>query len=199
MPRHSPTRGFGVLEAWLARARANKADRLMPGELRAGTVVDIGCGVPPLFLERTHFARKIGIDARAEPGTDDVTGMTLFRWNANGTEPLPLPDASADAVTLLAVIEHVEHDRIEHVLSETKRILRASGAVIITTPRPIAAPILRAMAWLNLVSREEIREHKRLIGMTSLIAHMKNAGFSPHGITHGTFECGMNSWLIART
>lgn len=198
MRRHSPTRGFGHLEAWLAHARAKRANALIPEASRGGTIVDIGCGIPPLFLESTPFARKIGIDARVEPGTNDATGITVLRWNANGTESLPLPDASVDVVVLLAVIEHVEHDRIEYLLSEIKRMLRARGALIITTPRPIAAPVLRAMAWLGLVSKEEIREHKRLIGMASLVAHMENAGFSPHGIAHGTFECGMNSWLIAR-
>lgn len=198
MRRHSPTRGFGLLETWLARARARKADALIPNELRGGTVVDIGCGVPPLFLEGTLFARKIGVDARAEPGTNDVTGITVLRWNANDTEPLPLPNAAADVIVLLAVIEHVENDRIEGLLLEIKRLLRARGALIVTTPRPIAAPVLRAMASIGLVSKEEIREHKRLIGTASLVAHMENAGFSPHGIEHGTFECGMNSWIVAR-
>lgn len=196
---HSPTRGFGLLEAWLAHARAKQANALIPEASRGGTVVDIGCGIPPLFLKGTPFAHKIGIDARIEPDTNPATGIRLIHWDANGTAPLPLPDGSADAIVMLAVIEHVQNDRIDDLLSEIKRVLRARGVLIITTPHPIAAPILRAMAWIGLVSREEIKDHKRLIHPTSLVLRMEQCGFPREGIHHGRFEWGMNSWLIALT
>src|SRR5690606_9300954 len=56
------TRGKGRLEAFLARHRAQMANRLIPDELRSGTIVDIGCGSYPYFLSTTDFAHRYGLD-----------------------------------------------------------------------------------------------------------------------------------------
>jgi hypothetical protein len=39
------TRGFGLLEGFLASKRAQMADRLIPGDLRNGKILDICCMV----------------------------------------------------------------------------------------------------------------------------------------------------------
>jgi len=54
------TRGNGLLEGCLARRRCARADALIPDELRAGRILDIGCGRYPLFLRTTAFREKVG-------------------------------------------------------------------------------------------------------------------------------------------
>jgi hypothetical protein len=52
-PNQHFTRGRGLLEPWLAKMRAQRANRLIPAELRAGRILDIGCGSFPYFLSHT--------------------------------------------------------------------------------------------------------------------------------------------------
>ena len=56
------TRGYGLLEGFLAQQRSRVADALIPASLRTGRLLDIGCGAYPLFLAQTSFARKFGLD-----------------------------------------------------------------------------------------------------------------------------------------
>src|SRR5690606_34728965 len=66
------TRGKGRLEAFLARHRAQMANRLIPDELRGGTIVDIGCGSYPYFLSTVDFARRVGLDRFVSAGAPDA-------------------------------------------------------------------------------------------------------------------------------
>ena len=62
LPKERVTRGSGLLETFLARRRAEMANRLIPSISRAGCIADIGCGRHPYFLLNTIFSRKIGLD-----------------------------------------------------------------------------------------------------------------------------------------
>ena len=48
-------------------------------------------------------------------------------------DPLPLPDASVDAVTLCEVIEHFTFDPL-YCLAEVNRVLRHGGVLLVSTP-----------------------------------------------------------------
>ena len=49
------TRGYAILEGWLSKERATKTDEIIPGHLRNGSVLDVGCGSYPYFLTHTNF------------------------------------------------------------------------------------------------------------------------------------------------
>lgn len=61
---------------------------------------------------------------------------------------------------MLAVIEHIEPERLDGIIGEVRRILKSGGLLIITTPASWTDGLLRFMARLHLVSRTEIDEHK---------------------------------------
>ena len=193
MNRGSPTRGFGLLEAWLARARADRADALIPEALRSGSIVDIGCGMPPLFLEKTRFARKIGIDLR---GGEPAGSVETIAFDVR-SGPLPLPDASANAVACLAMIEHVAPADAPFLLREARRILKPGGMLVLTTPTRAAAPLLRILAACHLVSAVEIADHRASYNRASVVSMLSDAGFGSGKIRSGTFEGGMNAWYTA--
>lgn len=222
------TRGKGRLEAFLARHRAQMANRLIPDELRGGTIVDIGCGSYPYFLSTVDFARRIGLDrfvsagapdavepgvaAAAPPGAGSATavsplgstpargpdGITLIRHDLATRTALPFEDGSIDVVTMLAVIEHLDHDVLRHTLGEIRRILRPGGVYIITTPAAWTDRILRMFARLGLVSAEEIEEHKDAYTHARIADLLAGAGFDRAAMRFGTFELGMNLWAMAR-
>src|SRR5690606_16441534 len=134
------TRGNGRIEGFLARHRARMADRLIPDELRSGTIVDIGCGSYPYFLSTTDFAHRYGLDRvaagdpagaaagatwavapgvvaeapGAAPPSRAPDGITLIRHDLDERAALPFDDASVDVVTMLAVFEHLDHDVLRH-------------------------------------------------------------------------------------
>ena len=94
MPERA-TRGYGLLEGFLARRRAAMARKLL-GDLRAASVLDVGCGTTPLFLRGLAARERIGID-RVVPG-DIATadGIRVLRHDFEAVPALPFEDARFD-------------------------------------------------------------------------------------------------------
>ena len=201
---HPPvTRGNGYLETWLARLRAAQADRLIPPDARSGRLLDIGCGAFPLFLSQTRFAEKFGIDKQFLTGvpTTMPAGIQARGFDAHAGTPLPFDDGFFDVVTMLAVFEHIGRSEVIALLSQVHRVLRPKGVLILTTPSPLAAPVLKVLTWLGGVSREEIEEHKDTYSMAKIRSILSATPFA-EGVRQGrvklgTFEAGMNVWVRA--
>jgi len=193
------TRGTGLLEGFLARQRARVANRLIPPGHRDGCILDVGCGSFPLFLKDTPFARKIGLDQTAEtglaanPGSED---LCLIRHDFENDRFLPVQSDSCKVVTMLAVIEHIEPDRVVPLLREIHRVLEPAGVLILTTPAAWVDGILRTMARVRLVSSVEISEHKAAYNRATLRSLLRSV-FPDAGLQVGFFEMYMNIWAIA--
>lgn len=190
---HEPTRGSGLLEGFLARKRADLADSLIDGSLRGGRLLDIGCGSYPLFLERTRFAGKFGIDPMIEDG--ERRGITLMKLRASEGAALPFADGFFSAVTMLAVIEHLAPAQGLSLVKEAHRLLAPGGQLVITTPAAWSDRLLRALARVRLVSPEEINEHRAAYRRHTLSRALADAGFGR--CETGYFELGLNLWARA--
>ena len=102
------TRGKGLLEPLLARLRTQRANQLIPAELRQGRILDIGCGSFPYFLAHTAFKEKFAVDQLPMPKeTADRNRIEFYELNLNQEPSLPFGAAYFEAVTLLAVVEHL--------------------------------------------------------------------------------------------
>lgn len=189
------TRGHGLLESFLSRMRAQKANALIPHELRQGAVLDIGCGSFPYFLSNTQFQQKFAID-QLPPSVPDEH-ITWHVRNLNETPSLPFADGQLSVVTLLAVAEHIHPDSLGAILKEAYRVLRPGGRVIITTPAGWTDGLLKFMARVGLVSREEIDEHVIGYSLPLLAWQFGRAGFAIDKIQLGYFEMGLNLWALA--
>lgn len=189
------TRGSGVLESQLARLRARQANRLIPNRLRQGRVLDVGCGSIPYFLAHTSFKEKFAIDQL----TPSIAGSDIL-WHTldlNIEPHLPFEDEYFNVVTMLAVVEHLNPQSLITLFAEVHRILKPSGMLIITTPAAWSGGILNAMARLNLVSAEEIREHVYLYSLPLLGWYFGRAGFAMDQVHFGYFEFMLNLWAVA--
>lgn len=194
------TRGYGLLEGFLARQRGKMADRLIPETSRSGRLLDIGCGSYPLFLVNTVFANKFGIDkmSAANAGASDALGeIRLVNHDVEADQRLPFPDNFFTVVTMLAVFEHIEPDRLARLLQEVRRALMPGGVYILTTPAAWTDRLLRLMAKLRLVSPAEIEEHKDAYTHAKVFDFLLKADFSKEKIQMGYFEFYLNIWATA--
>ncbi len=99
---------------------------------------------------------------------------------------------------MAAFLEHANPYAVEYLLSEAKRVLKKDGILVITTPAPISDWLLRLMALVNLVSKEEIDEHKQYFGHWKLKNTLLRGGFNADGIRVGSFEFFLNNWAVVK-
>lgn len=184
------TRGIGLLENFLARIRARKADELIDKKSRNGRLLDIGCGSYPYFLLSTDFKVKFGIDKNIRAYTGK--GISIKKYDIRKGEKLPYNSNFFDVVTLLAIVEHIDKEYAKKLLKEANRTLKPGGKMILTTPIDKANIVLRIMSKLFLVSSEEIQEHKQLYTSKTLLELLQHVGFKNSAIKMKTFEFGLN-------
>src|SRR3990172_5551936 len=182
-----PTRGNGLLEGFLAKKRAEIANKLIPPGARIGRLLDVGCGTFPYFLMNTRFREKFGIDKEVESGFIQAPSLSLSKFDFVHDNILPFGEACFDVVTLLAVLEHLEPARIAGTMKECHRVLKDGGQLIITTPAFWTDKLLRGMAALRLVSSEEISEHKDVYSHSKIAAALCSGGFSREKMRFGYF------------
>jgi SAM-dependent methyltransferase len=192
------TRGRGLLEPLLARLRTQRANRLIPHDLRAGRILDVGCGSYPYFLAHTVFKEKFAVDQLPMPHeTAARNQIEFFELNLNNEPRLPFEANYFDAVSLLAVVEHLNPDSMAMLFQECRRVLRPGGMVVLTTPAAWSDGLLHAMAHLNLVSADEIHEHGFAYTMPLIGWHFGQAGFQMSKVKFGYFEFMLNMWATA--
>lgn len=188
------TRGSGLLEGFLARKRASKANSLLK-RVEKERILDIGCGSYPYFLITSNFKYRFGMDPSLE--SLSLENIDLRRIDATKIK-LPFEDNYFDAVTMLAVFEHINSVKLDFVLKEIKRVLKKDGLLVITTPAPWSDKLLHFMAKIKLISSEEIHEHKHNHPKAKIIDIIKVSGFDGNKIESGFFELKMNMWFTAK-
>src|SRR5512143_3022713 len=141
------TRGKGLLEPLLARLRTQRANRLIPDDVRAGRILDIGCGSYPYFLAHTAFKEKFAVDQlplAREAATRNR--IEFFELNLNQEPRLPFEGDYFDVVSLLAVVEHLDPASMALLFKECRRVLKPGGLVVLTTPAAWSDGLLHTMA-----------------------------------------------------
>jgi len=120
-------------------------------------VLDVGCSDGSLFrVAGGRIGSGVGIDPL---DTDDWRGgaHTVRRTGLfPGAVP---PGESFDAITMLAVVEHVEEPELKEWAHACARLLRPGGRVIITVPSPAVDTILHVGMRLRLLDGMETHQH----------------------------------------
>lgn len=176
-----------ILEPILRYFRLSKVLRHIPHNV---VVLDIGCGTKATFLRHIspRIRQGIGVDFKVDPF--ESGNITVSPLHFSGQ--LPFSDATFDVVTMLAVLEHIEHESA--MVTEVYRVLVPGGKLILTVPSVWAQPILEFLAYrLKIVSEDEIRDHKRYYNRQKLYQILiKKGGFSD--FNHQYFQLRMNNF-----
>jgi hypothetical protein len=174
------------LDRVLQRRRIRVALRELPQGAR---VLDIGTHDGTLF--RLAGARGVGIDPELVEAPA-VPGVTLVRGVFPDDLPT-LPDGSFEAVTALAVVEHVSIDELAAWGPALARLMAPHARLVITVPDPAVDTILHVLIRLHLVAGMEAHQHH---------------GFEPkeldtifaaplwQRVEHRTFELGLNNLYL---
>jgi ubiquinone/menaquinone biosynthesis C-methylase UbiE len=157
----------------------------------AGVVLlDIGCGTKAAFLRyiSSRIKQGVGVDFKVEPFKENNLEVSQFIFSGQ----LPFPDQTFDVVTMLAVLEHIEHEK--EILQEIHRVLVPGGKLILTVPSVWAQPVLEFLAYrLKIVSEAEIRDHKRYYNREKLYQALVNEG-GFNNFNHRYFQLWMNNF-----
>lgn len=190
----------GLLEGFLSEQRCKVADRLIPTGSRTGRILDIGCGAHPRFLIRTEFSEKYGLDRVSEQNEHARYPHAITRLDCDiaKEDRLPFEDKYFDVITMLAVFEHIEPERLVEVVAEIHRILRPGGVYILTTPAIWTDGLLRFMAQLRLINPVLMQEHKDAYSPNKISSILQRGGFSMERLQFGYFEMFMNIWATAQ-
>lgn len=142
-----------VIDQALARWRIAKAGRHIP---QGSQVLDVGCADGTLFSQLDErLTGGVGIDACAGSWADGLK----YRF-VNGTFPEDLPDVGPfDAITMLAVLEHVPPDEQARWASTCARLLVTGGRLVVTVPAPSADHVLDGLRAVRLLEGMELHQH----------------------------------------
>ncbi len=190
------TRGYGLLEYWLALKRARIANKYIKESRKDGRIIDIGCGSYPIFLLSSKFVEKFGIEKIQSLKPSLSRRLKFISHDIESCDKLPFENNFADTVTMLAVLEHIGLQSTVSLMPEIYRVLKPGGICIITMPCPWSEWLLKIFSYIGLVSKIELSDHKRSLNNTEVKSLLKNAKFKQ--IHMGYFECFMNRYFIAR-
>ncbi len=178
-------------EKLLGSMRFNKIINQVPKD---AAVLDVGCGYHGTLLKRLEpkISQGIGVDISVNQQVKNHK-LNLIQHDLNQT--LPLSSDQFDVVISLANLEHLENSR--GVFQEMHRVMKPGGFLLLTTPTPLAKPVLEFLSYdLKILSEAEIRDHKIYFNRDLLVTYCRMAGFSSW--EHRYFQMGMNNFLRAQ-
>ena len=106
----------------------------------------------------------------------------------------PMKNKTFDTIVALAVIEHIPVGDVFTVFKSFKHKLRPDGTLLLTTPTPRAKRLVEWLAFLNLLDRHNIREHKHYWSKEDICQLAEQNGFTVKA--YKTFQLGFNQMVV---
>ncbi len=142
-----------ALDKYLQNVRIKKAGRFVK---KNDSVLDIGSVDGVMFEKwRGKISKSVGVDPTL-PSKIETDLYTLYP----GYFPQACPaNLVFDAITLLAVLEHIPTNAQTQLASDCYRYLKPGGRLIITVPSPQVDQILEILLKLKLIEGMSLEEH----------------------------------------
>lgn len=175
------------LDRWL---QCRRIDQARP-YIRFGTrVLDIGSAEGALFIRlRARIGEGVGVDPALDrpvegPGYRLLPGR--FPDGLEGAQPF-------DAITMLAVLEHIPEGALAAVSRSCAELLKPGGRLIITVPSPQVDRLLHWLMRWGFVDGMSAHEHH------GFDVRMTPALFSREGfrlVVARRFQLGLNNLFV---
>lgn len=166
---------------WWYRARRALVAELLAGQVAAGSrVVDVGCGTGDNLGALEEIVGRTVVGVELSPYAIRHAPRTAagdVRVGVSRAEHLPFASESADLITSMDVIEHLDDVA---ALAEYRRVLRPGGLALLTVP---------AYPWL-WSHHDDWAAHLRRYTRRTLVDAVTQAGFRPRRTTY------FNSFLV---
>ena len=142
-----------ALDRFIQRWRMRQAMRFIPSRAR---VIDVGAHEGELFLALGNgLVRGYGIEPLRKTALE-APNFTVVPGFFPAVRPV---DGGWDAVTMLAVLEHVPAREQPALAAACHDLLKPGGRVIITVPARAVDHILATLRLLRLIDGMSLEEH----------------------------------------
>ncbi len=99
-----------------------------------------------------------------------------------------------DTIVALAVIEHIDVEEVLIIFQEFRSVLNKNGRIFLTTPTPMSKPVLEFLAFIGLVGKDNIKEHKHYWKKKEIIDLAEKTGFKVK--KYKRFQFGFNQLAV---
>ena len=181
-----------ILEKFLQKLRFQK---VIPFVKNRDRVLDLGCGYKGALLKKISPKIEDGLGVDISVTNKKIANNITLVSNKKGN--IYIPQNHFDLAISLAVIEHLNNPL--DLVKKVYKSLKKGGTLLITTPSPTAKPILEFLAYkVGVISKQEIKDHKKYYNKEKIRILLKNAGFNMRGIKIEYFLLGLNTLAIAK-
>lgn len=183
------TKDFNKVDEIIAKWRLSKITSEID---KNDEVLDFGCGHQGYFLKTVEQKIKsgVGIDYDAPEKSEGKLRFLKFKY----VDKLPLENDSFDKVVMLAVLEHINLDKVEMLFNEFNRVLRKRGKIILTTPTKLSKPLLELLASFKIINQGEIADHKKYYDKKDIAKLALKTGFKI--VSYKLFQLRLNSVVV---
>jgi SAM-dependent methyltransferase len=172
-----------ILQQWRIR-------RASPWIRNGARVLDVGCFDDALFAA---LGRRLGSGVGVDPLLTGPVERDRFRLMAGHFPDVQLADSSFDAITMLAVLEHVPPAQLGRWAQVCARLLVPGGVVVATVPAPAVDHILAVLMRLRIADGMSVEEHHGFKPEVALAVFLR-AGFV---LAHQSrFQLGLNNLFV---
>jgi 2-polyprenyl-3-methyl-5-hydroxy-6-metoxy-1,4-benzoquinol methylase len=174
--------GDSILQTW----RIRKAAPYIPASAH---VLDIGCSDGALFrILGSRIASGVGIDTAPVP-----PDYKSFRF-IQGDAPTALPEGDRyDAITMLAVLEHIPSVAQHELAASCVALLRPRGRIVCTVPSPQVDSLIHLGQRLRVLDGMAEHEHYGF-EPGDTVALFTDSGFRL--LLHRRFQFGLNHLFV---
>lgn len=184
------TKYFNIVDEVIAKLRLGK----VVSEINKNDeVLDFGCGHQGYFLKYISANIKSGVGLDLNPPKEDYKNVKFIK-SKKFKNKLLFANILFDKVIMLAVLEHINLDKVERLFNEFNRVLRKRGKIILTTPTPPSKPVLELLAFLKIINQGEIADHKKYYSKNDVVKLANKTGFKV--INYKLFQLGLNSVTV---
>lgn len=102
----------------------------------------------------------------------------------------PMENKTFDTIVALAVIEHIHIVDVFSIFNLLKSKLKPGGVLLLTTPTPLAKPVLELLAFVRVLDKQNIEEHKHYWNKKEIEYLAQRNGFTVR--QYEKFQFGFN-------